>query len=120
MESVRENENHHERVEEEIRLFTDSIKTKGWTIRGETPEDGNCLFWAVSDQLQSVDENHTQAALREMAVKSMADYSQVKKLNSKNATILSNPKKGDMKTHRKKIKHTYIYSKYGKTINTIL
>ena len=107
MESVRENENHRERVGEGIRLFTDSIKTKGWTIRGESPEDGNCLFWAVSDQLQFVDENHTQAALREMAATSMADYSQVKKLNSMNATILSHPKKGDMKP-REKIKHTYI------------
>ena len=93
------------KITEEIRLFTDSIMTQGWTIREETPEDGNCLFCAVSDELQCVDENHTQAALREMAVKSMAD---VKKLNSKNATILSHPKKGDMKTHRKK-NQTHIY-----------
>ena len=78
MESVRENKDHRERVEEEIRLFSEGIKTKGWTIRGETPKDGNCLFWAVSDQLQCVDENYTQAALREMTVKSMADYPQVK------------------------------------------
>ena len=108
MESVRENENHCERVKEEIRLFTDSIKTQGWTIQEETPEGGNCLFWALSNELQCVDENHTQAALREIAVKSMADYSQVKKLNSKNATILSHRKKGNMTTHRKKIKHIYI------------
>ena len=79
MECVRLNEDHRERAEEN-RLFSEAIKTKGWTFRGETPEDENCFFWAVSDQLQCIDENYTLAALREMAVKSMADYSQVKRL----------------------------------------
>ncbi|VDI09867.1 Hypothetical predicted protein, partial [Mytilus galloprovincialis] len=46
------------------------IAKQGWQIRGETPEDGNCCFWAISDQRViwednvRVIEHHNMAADR--------------------------------------------------------
>jgi len=35
------------------------VYDKGLQIRGDTPADGNCLFWAVSDQLEKMAVRHS-------------------------------------------------------------
>ncbi|WAR07956.1 hypothetical protein MAR_017914 [Mya arenaria] len=56
---------HTEQNNDELQLFETSIARKGWRIRGTTPSDGNCFFWAVSDQLDlNRMEVHTHTDLR--------------------------------------------------------
>lgn len=42
------------RLESVMKTFKSKIARKNLQIRGTTPADGNCFFWAVSDQLDSV------------------------------------------------------------------
>ena len=42
---------YHAQHERSLFDFASCIAWQGWKIRGETPADGNCCFWAVSDQL---------------------------------------------------------------------
>lgn len=37
--------------EESLRKFKESALARGYAVRGDTPSDGNCFFWALSDQL---------------------------------------------------------------------
>ena len=57
--------------------FRRSIAPKGWVIHGRTANDGNCLFWAISDQL---DDELTQAELRRRVIEHMKTLSEVSKL----------------------------------------
>ena len=61
-----------------IHEFEEKIRTKGFKIRGETPEDGNCFFWAVSDQLDRTGSNEvTHTELRGKVVQFLRTLPQV-------------------------------------------
>ena len=76
--SLRDNTEHVESSAKQMRLFSNSIMKKGWQIRGETPEDGNCAFWAISDQLELTDGScYTHTQLRQNVVQFMKDLQQV-------------------------------------------
>ena len=76
--SLRDNTEHVESSAKQMRLFSNSIMKKGWQIRGETPEDGNCAFWAISDQLELTDGScYTHTHLRQNVVQFMKDLQQV-------------------------------------------
>ena len=67
--------------------FEEKNKAKAWKIRGKTPEDGNCFFWAVSDQLDRVmgsAQTHTQ--LRKSVVEHIQDLSEVRLFSSRFVT----------------------------------
>ena len=49
--SRRSHQEHIERHEVVFETFGVKITEKGWQLRGDVPEDGNCCFWAISDQL---------------------------------------------------------------------
>ncbi|CAG2230155.1 unnamed protein product [Mytilus edulis] len=55
--------------DEMIKAFEEKIHEKGVKLRGETPSDGNCLFWAISDQMDRINKNvYTHTQLRRMVV----------------------------------------------------
>lgn len=62
----------------EMQTFQSCIATKGWQIEGNTPEDGNCFFWAVSSQLDRLGINSlTHSQLRQRVVAFIQDLSEV-------------------------------------------
>ena len=62
-----------------LSVLDDKLSTVGWKVRGHTPDDGNCFFWAASDQLDRVGlQTNTHQQLRKKTVdhlQSMADVS---------------------------------------------
>ena len=59
---------HEQLSKEAIKVFAQRVAAKGWGIKGDTPSDGNCCFWALSAQLDMVaGENITPAELRKSA-----------------------------------------------------
>ena len=58
--------------------FETKVYDKGWQVRGDTPADGNCLFWAVSDQLDKNGcETFTHTQLRSNAISYIKNSGQV-------------------------------------------
>ena len=49
--SRRSHQEYIERHEVVFETFGVRITEKSWQLRGDVPEDGNCCFWAISDQL---------------------------------------------------------------------
>lgn len=63
---------------EEFHHFEDKIGSKGWKIRGQTPGDGNCFFWCLSDQLDLLGiSQQTHTELRNRVVQHMKTIPQV-------------------------------------------
>lgn len=63
--------------------FTVKVSQQGWKIRDSTPMDGNCFFWAVSDQLTKVNlDLQTHDELRVAVVNFIRNLPQVLTLNS--------------------------------------
>jgi len=59
-------------VQENQRRLTEHIRSSGLKLRNEIPNDGNCLFHAIADQLERLGEkglNH--ADLRELSVETL-------------------------------------------------
>lgn len=74
------NETHLNQCMRQIQTYTNKVTLKGWKVRMETPSDGNCCFWAVSDQLDRVGaEVFTHIMLRHNVVKHMEQYSEAHK-----------------------------------------
>lgn len=51
-----------------ISTFTDRVAKKGWSLRGDSPENGNCIFWSISDKLIRSGVGVTPSKLRENVV----------------------------------------------------
>lgn len=63
---------------DELHHFESAIARKGWQIRGRTPEDGNCFFWAVSDQMDMKGlDQQTHVQLRASVIQHMQNLSEV-------------------------------------------
>ena len=59
--------------------FEYSVSQHGYKVRGITPDDGNCFFWAMSDQLalrNNIKVTHSE--LRENVVQHVRNKSQVR------------------------------------------
>ena len=70
--SIAENEVHREN---ELRLFQ-NIRTSGLQMRDTIPNDGNCLFHAVVDQLERLGESgYSHTDLRTLAVQTLRNGS---------------------------------------------
>lgn len=64
--------------DEMTKAFEEKIYMKGVKLRGETPSDGNCLFWAISDQMDRINKNvYTHTQLRRMVVDHIQNLSDV-------------------------------------------
>ncbi|XP_045195926.1 uncharacterized protein LOC123551226 [Mercenaria mercenaria] len=80
--SLRDHSEHVDYINNELTLFATSIARKGWQIRGTTPTDGNCAFWAISDQLDRTGGHpYTQTQLRENVVEYIENLSENDKEN---------------------------------------
>lgn len=66
-------------VDDMMRSYQEDINSRGWQICGDTPADGNCLFWAVSYQLDRLNRPtmFTHIQLRRMVVDSINELSGV-------------------------------------------
>lgn len=66
-------------VDDMMRSYQEDINSRGWKICGDTPADGNCLFWAVSYQLDRLNRPtmFTHIQLRRMVVDSINELSDV-------------------------------------------
>jgi len=60
-----------------LETFTEQISAKGWQIRGDTPADGNCCFWAMSDQLDTYGQASTHTELRQLLVNHLHTFPNV-------------------------------------------
>ena len=59
--------------------FDTTLASKGWKVKGHTPSDGNCFFWAVSSQLEmhSPDKLATHSQLRADTASYLENISEV-------------------------------------------
>lgn len=69
----------HQRLcKESLDTFGQKVAAKGWRIKGDTPSDGNCCFWALSDQLDmTAGTNMTHAELRKNTVSYLLEMPEV-------------------------------------------
>ena len=77
--SVTTAENDEEIFKEKLHKFDAAISSRGMRVRGKTPADGNCFYWALSDQLDVVNWpiSHTHKDLRIMTAQYVDDLLQV-------------------------------------------
>ena len=76
--SIASHIDHVQRVSKYMSRFESQIAERGYKLRGNVPSDGNCFFWAISDQLDMNDNaNFSQVELRRKAVEHMEQLPQV-------------------------------------------
>ena len=71
-EAVRQSVLENKEVQENQRRLTEHIRSSGLQMRKEIPNDGNCLFHAIADQLERLGEkglNHSD--LRKLSVETL-------------------------------------------------
>lgn len=77
-ESLASHERHQQQNAVALESFKILVNKKAWNIRGSTPDDGNCCFWALSDQLDRVgSEISTHTELRQKVVRFLREMSEV-------------------------------------------
>ena len=76
--SMASHSEHVKQVAESMNRFEHQIAERGYKLRGNIPNDGNCFFWAVSDQLDRNDSTHcSHVELRRNVVEHMRQLPQV-------------------------------------------
>ena len=77
--SSRSAEEHATACSISLATFEHSVADRGYVIHGNTPSDGNCLFWPVSDQLEGHDICHTHMELRCLTADQVSNRSHTEK-----------------------------------------
>lgn len=77
-ESILDHEQHALESDRALHNFACKVAQNGWKIADVTPADGNCFFWAVSNQLATVcKETRSHQELRTAVVECMKSMPEV-------------------------------------------
>ena len=77
--SIQSHEQHLNDVNTSMVNFQLNVASKGWQLDGTTPGDGNCCFWAVSNQLDKLGiDSLTHVQLRSRVVQYIRELPDVK------------------------------------------
>ena len=71
-EAVKQSMLENREVQENQRRLTEHIRSSGLQMRKEIPNDGNCLFHAIADQLERIgDKGLNHSDLRKLSVETL-------------------------------------------------